>query len=369
MPPDRRPTLLATTIGGEVGEALLDALAADRGRLRIVGANARAAAAANFLCDATHLVPPTAEAEAWAAAMRRVLLAERPDLVIPTRDGDVEPLARLKADPALAGIRIWAPGPVTATIAVDKGATAEFARAHGLPFVDTAADQAGLDALIAAHGFPMLAKPRRGTGSKGITIVTVREQADACLAAGGLVLQPFLDAPADLARLLPDPRLGVPLIFALPHRAHVTIAMAVHAGGEAVCLGGVRHGHRGGEGEYSLRDDSPDLAECGLAFAQALAALDFEGVLNLQCLRDGDGRLRVFEINGRLGAGIANRALHGIGERAAILDALFGTRTAVWPASAPPPGLLERARLFRRIPPDAVAALERDGLWRPGPLC
>jgi len=359
----RRRCLLVTSVGGHVGEALLDALDAERAGLRIVGVNSRADAAANFRCDTVHLIPETGEGARWGAALGAVLAAERPDLVIPARDGDLEPLAQVAADPAHAAIRFWCPGPVSAAIVVDKAASAAFARAHGLPFVETALDRAGLEAMIAREGFPLVAKPLRGTGARGIVIVSDRSEAEACLAAGGMAFQPFLDPPADLARLLPDRRQGVPLSFALPRRAYYAIVAAVTAKRAVQYLGATQVTNLGVQTMRVRRADDPDLRALALAYGAALAALDYAGILNIQCLRDRTGRALAFELNGRVAGGVATRATLGIGEAPAILAALHGVEAAIWPPAAPPIGTLERSHAFHTIPDALVARLGREGVW------
>lgn len=101
--------ILVSSIGSRVSQAIPDAIGDRRAALNIIGTNSDPAAASNFWADVTYLVPVSAKAEAFRQRMREILLAERPDLVIAGRDGDLEALAALKDEPDLASIRFLTP--------------------------------------------------------------------------------------------------------------------------------------------------------------------------------------------------------------------------------------------------------------------
>jgi carbamoyl-phosphate synthase large subunit len=75
----------------------------------------------------------------------------------------------------------------------DKYRTAKVFRAAGLPFTETAASREEIEALLAACGFPLLAKPRRGYGSRGVRVLFDRNGIEAVLACGAeMVVQEYL---------------------------------------------------------------------------------------------------------------------------------------------------------------------------------
>ncbi|HEY9219623.1 MAG TPA: hypothetical protein VIO94_16365, partial [Phenylobacterium sp.] len=89
--------VLVLSAGSLCAHNLLCLLAPRRDETFVIATNSVAEAAGIYMCDAAHLTPPAADAEAYEAALRRIIEAEAPDIVVPTREDDVVALARLKA--------------------------------------------------------------------------------------------------------------------------------------------------------------------------------------------------------------------------------------------------------------------------------
>jgi len=357
-------TLLITTVGGRVGHGILDVMAPWRDRVRVVGVNSVADASANFRCDVVHLAPGTADLAAWMERMRAILRAERPDVVLAGRDGDLRPLAALKGEPEFAATCFLCPGPEAARIVTDKYETFTFARAHGLPFIDTAADRDGVERLIAAHGFPLIVKPRTGTGAHGVRALASRDEVAAWLARGGVVFQPFIDPPGSLDRGALDPRLGVPMVFAVDWRVYYTVHVTVHPDRSASYEGTTLITFHGADTTYSARADEAGHEAAALGFARALGALDFVGALNLQGRRDGDGRFVPFELNGRITGGVTAHEMLGVEETRVALDILVGPRPPVASVESVRAAATWRTVRWDRVDRREIAALDREGVWR-----
>jgi len=224
-------TILQLSVGSLLGQNVLDALDGRRDRVRVVGLNTIAASPSVFRCDRVHRSPPAAD-EAFGPFLRSTIEAEQPDIVLPGRDGDLGPLARLaESDPSLRD-RIPIGSIDAARIVSDKVAMWRFAAARGLPFADSFAldDLASPKAARAwaASRYPILAKPRTGSGSPGIRILCDERHLTALLArgSGGTLLQQVVEFGEDRCReieaQLASIECGVPLSFDLHDPAQHT---------------------------------------------------------------------------------------------------------------------------------------------------
>ncbi|MBF0375476.1 MAG: hypothetical protein HQL39_18955, partial [Alphaproteobacteria bacterium] len=225
-------TVLVTSAGSLVAFAILRCLEGMRGDLTIVGANSVAAPAA-FACDRLYRVPPTADASAHEAALRDVLAREKPRLVLPGRDEDLAVLAVLAASGDFPETLFPVPPPSLAPVFLDKRRTDRFARDHGLPFAPTAADPAEAAGLARTHGYPMLAKPWSGAGSRGVLLLRDAAELAAAAGDGTLMVQAFLGgAPAEASRME-----GMPWRFELVDEER-TVEMTIAPDGviSSLCL-------------------------------------------------------------------------------------------------------------------------------------
>ena len=120
-------------------------------------------------------MPPTAVAD-YPAHMRTIWQAEAPDLVLCGRDEDTYALSRLQGEhPELPGV-LPVGTPAAALIELDKWHTWLFACKHGLPFAESfmpgeSGDATALAAFCQRVGYPLIAKPARGAGSRGVCFV------------------------------------------------------------------------------------------------------------------------------------------------------------------------------------------------------
>jgi len=356
-------SILLTSIGGRVGDDVITLLQPLRDRLRIVGTNSDAGTIHNFRCDRSYLVPPTrAEAE-WMTVMRRILRTEQPDLVLPLRDGDLAPLAQLKAEPEFSRTIFHCADAAALPAINDKAETAAFARRHGLVFADTADSPAALAGLIARRGFPLIAKPRAGTGSHGVRLVRTPEEATAAIALPGYILQEFIDPPASAATVGLDLSAGIPFFYAMPDRAHHSALAAIAPDGAVRYVGALSVVLTTVETGRSTLDDGPEMEGIVAGWGRALAGIGARGVVNVQGRRDPARGFVPFEINGRVPGGALTRRNFGQDALAGALSAVFGHDPLVYPGPAAPGARSDRFQQAVLVEPADVARLEAEGVW------
>ena len=116
----------------------------------------------------------------------------RIDLIVPCRDEDVARVSEFAQHHAQAVPRACCAAPSTwrGSFAT-SGRVTSSPRAHGLPFAPTLvnASSHAVREFIARHGFPLVAKPRDGFASHGVSFCVNEGQLRAALARPNYVLQ------------------------------------------------------------------------------------------------------------------------------------------------------------------------------------
>jgi len=353
-----------TSVGSLVGQNILDALHGRRDGIEVVGINSAAEAASNFRCERAYLAPAAASGGDYLRRLSSILRDEAPELVLPGRDDDVPALAQLKqTQPRLASSFPVGPHRL-ASILGDKWASREFARANDLPYVESApADELqAVETLVARHGYPLLAKPRVGNGSRGVRIVFDDRQRAAVAALDGYLLQPYLEPEADLMTWRDLARDGTPLFHAPTLRqiaCQAIIGPDRRLRGLFCTIVELVMGRL--ERTYWL--DDPGVADIARRYAEAFAAEGWVGALNLQGRRDGGGTFNVYELNGRFTGGTTARLHLGFDEVALLVEAFTGRRLPAR-SSVGRDGIVTKSLTEFAIRPADIERLQADGCWQ-----
>ena len=169
--------LLVTSAGSGASSNLVRSLRAGPASLTIVGCHDDQFILKNSTADRNYLVPPLSH-PTWARALRRVVDAEKVDLIIPTSDGDVAALSRVRG--RLPG-RLFLPRAATVERCGDKYELTEWLRARGVPAPRTyrVTDLRHLERIFDRLGNPSRAwcRIRAGAGSRGAAPVAGPGQA------------------------------------------------------------------------------------------------------------------------------------------------------------------------------------------------
>lgn len=275
---------------------------------------------------ATFLVGRTDDLDAVRAAVRSLVARYgRPLGVVALKEDDLLVGAQLRDDWGCAG-----PRPQQVHVFRDKALMCEAVRRAGLPVpaFAVAPDAAAVRDFAAAHGWPVIVKPRGGSSSEGV----VR-----------------LDGPADLAALSPTTFTEPPLVqaYCADPIHHVD---GVFDGRDVALWRGSRYvndclGFRRGVALGSVEDDDPvrrrALGQAATGFLRALG--DQPTVFHLEVFVGADdlGRPRItfLEVGARTGGGeipFVWREVHGydLVEAAACLQ----LGRPVPPVPSGPPG-------------------------------
>jgi carbamoyl-phosphate synthase large subunit len=239
--------------------------------------------AACMLADKAFAAPP-AESAGFIPAMLDLCEREGIGLVVPTIDTELVAYSEAREAFAAIGTQVVVSAAPLVGMARDKLATARFLEAAGLASPGTA------DAKEFVQGrsnlcFPLLAKPRHGSSSRGIETVMTRAQVSALASREAYVVQEYLAGR----------ELTVGLYFDLAGKLRCAVAHE-------------RLKVRAGEVEKGVTIRIPELERMARGLGAVLEGA--RGPLCFQVRLDFDGAPSIFEINARFGGGypLAHRA-------------------------------------------------------------
>jgi carbamoyl-phosphate synthase large subunit len=358
-------TILITSVGSLVGQSILDSLENRRQNLRIVGTNSDASAWGNFRCETAYLVRPAVDRTAFAKDLSSVIEREAPDVIIPGRDDDIELLGRLRdrlypdSGAFLCGHSDFA------AVMADKVRSWHFARDKALPFaptVETGLPDSLRDALSLGnqYGFPLIAKPRYGNGTRGVRLVVNADQLQRIAGLRDYAIQPFI---GDKPECELDTSCGLPFFWEVPEQAlfGAQILIGRDASVLDTCLFQLIMVMGRCEGMTLIKD--PRLLAVAHQYADAAIQAGWIGILNVQMKKRSDQTYTAIEMNGRFSGSTSGRRFFGFDEVRIMLNAWLGESFI-----PPHPGSISRSivRQFIDIPvPDSdISTLKAHGVWQ-----
>lgn len=159
-------TVLVTGVGGATGIGAVQSLHRETHH-DVVGVDMDRNAAGLYLADAGRTIPPATDDE-WATALAKIVSEYSIDVVIPTVDEELAELSTLSS--ALPkDVSVVAPRQAVIDRTLDKYETYRTLQAndHPVPRTWLATEAESVDLTQ----FPLVVKPRRGRGSRGLSIV------------------------------------------------------------------------------------------------------------------------------------------------------------------------------------------------------
>ncbi len=198
--------------------------------------------------------------------------------VLPLTDLDIETLALAREQGLLPAL---VPSSQVAHATYDKYEAHLLLERLGLPSPPTALSDADLDAL---H-YPVMVKPRQGSGARSIHLAHSAEQAR--------FFVDYVDEPTMVQRAMGGPELSIDCLGDLDGRCLNAIPRTMLES-------------RGGESIKGTVIDDPELVELGRTVMQALAV---RGPATIQVFRDPELGVRITDVNTRFGGAFPAPAL------------------------------------------------------------
>jgi carbamoyl-phosphate synthase large subunit len=282
-------TVLVTGVGDTVGQALVKALRMSAVPCRILGTDRDELSAGLKWVDRDFLLPHCGKADAYLDGVRRICASENVRLIFPGSEKELELLAK---NAASLGAIVVGSSPDVLRVAMDKWETCRFLEREGLNFPRYArmSATAEVEQLVEQCGFPLIAKPFRGTGARGLmTLGSWKQIESARGVAVEMVVQEYL---------LPDEEEYSVEVY--------TLKDGTQAG--SICY---HRRHIVAGDTYKARILKNEIVE---AEARAVvAALGSAGPCNVQLRLTERGPV-TFEINPRFSGGVSMRAHFGYNE-------------------------------------------------------
>jgi carbamoyl-phosphate synthase large subunit len=186
-------SVLVTGAGGPAAIAVLKSLRADPS-VRLIAADMDGWAAGLYLVpSADRAVIPAGAAPAFARTLLARCQELGADVVIPTVDSELQPLAAARQEFAMAGVALMLPPARALALALDKLALARACagavRVPRTECLDEAVDPA-------SWTYPVIVKPRTGSGSRDISAIVSADELKATLSVTepgcGFLVQEYL---------------------------------------------------------------------------------------------------------------------------------------------------------------------------------
>jgi carbamoyl-phosphate synthase large subunit len=293
--PDGTVRVLVTGAGGPAAIAAMKSLRADES-VELVAADMDPWASGLYLvpAGARTLIPAGAAPDFTDVLLTRCLTLGV-HVVVPTVDSELRPLARAREAFTAAGIGLLLAPAAALDVILDKLALVErcasVVRTPRTELFGPAVDPASWQ-------YPVVVKPRTGSGSRGVIIVDSAAQLAALERSPSLIVQDFLPGEEYSVDVLAD---ATGHVIASVPRLRARVDSGVSVGGLTV--------------------HDPEVERFGQAVAQATG---ITYVANVQCRRDGDGRPALLEVNPRMPGTLGLTIASGVDMPRLALAALRG---------------------------------------------
>lgn len=295
---------LVTGAGGAAGVAVIRSLLR-RGDVAVYAADMDRWASALYLVEAARRrLVPAGLAEDFVPTIRRLCADDAIDVLFPTVDVELPRLAALREEFEAAGTRLATPSLRTIETALDK-----FTLARACADVVRVPRTELLTTPNAASGwqFPVIVKPRRGAGSRGVRAVVSQRDLDALVEAQAKV-SPDVASDLIVQAFLPGDEFSVDVLAAQDGRVIAAVPRARLRVDSGISVAGV-----------TVHD------EALISAAGAVAVrLGLQTVANVQLKRDADATPALLEVNPRFPGAMPLTIASGVDMPSLTLDSVLG---------------------------------------------
>ena len=192
----KKVTILITGVGDTVGQGLIKAARQIVAPCRIVGIDRDEFSVGLRWVDTGFIVPHCSTPDAYLAAIRRICVSEEVHLLLPGSEKELQLLSEnAEALRRETGAIVVCSPPRVLRVGMDKWETCRFLETAGFRFPRYARSNRPeqIEQLIETADFPLIGKPVRGAGARGVIKISSREDLVQVLTSGiDMVLQEYL---------------------------------------------------------------------------------------------------------------------------------------------------------------------------------
>jgi carbamoyl-phosphate synthase large subunit len=295
--------LLFLSGGSLVGRNLLDVLSGRRDDLELITFNSIPNAPSLFEYDKVLISPSLVEdGDGFRKFFLEKARAEKPNLIIPCRDEDVEFLSKIKSENLLIEYPILTGSFEIASSFLDKWKSFEFSIKHDLPFAKTIpADSSEeiLNQFLSGVAFPIIAKPKKGFASKGVILLCNKKQLEALMGNEDYIFQEYLGDFKKIEEYLNQIEIsGIPLFHSF-EELKISCQAMVGPKGELGGLLVTEHLMKQGvSASVSIcKDEKANWLARG--WIEKIILAGWVGPINIQFQKTLAGEYFIYEYNGR----------------------------------------------------------------------
>ncbi|MFE5310239.1 ATP-grasp domain-containing protein [Isoptericola sp. NPDC056573] len=287
--------VLVTGAGGPAGVAVIRSLLA-RGDVEVYAADMDRWASGIYLVpDGRRRLVPPGLADDFVERVALLCAEDGIEVLFPTVDVELPRLAAARDRLARAGTTLASPSLATLETALDKLALARACAGHVRVPRTELLGESGADQ---GWDFPVIVKPRRGAGSRGVRLVTDQAELEAVRGTEDLLVQELLPGDEYSVDVLADASGHV--VAAVP-RARLRVDSGVSVAG------------------VTLHDDALVATA-----AEVARVIGLTTVANVQLKRDRDGVPALLEVNPRFPGAMPLTIAAGVDMPSLTLDAVLG---------------------------------------------
>lgn len=329
-------SVLITALGGDIAQGVLKALRLFAPTSRVVGTDKWPSSAGLFMIQKAFVIRPAAGENPYSFVRRIAKICQTDKIQIAFICHEAEQAAVAKYRTYLARHTrtyfVVQPLKILRRCS-DKLATYNWLERRGIRVPDTSSNPADLGRFVKQHGFPLVIKPREGSGSRDFHLVKDRATFKKIWSeVPSPLFQEYINNSKDEE-----------------YTVGIFLDNNSHSLGAIPMLRQLRFGLTW----YGFVDAYPDIAATAVAAAEAVQAV---GPCNVQLRRDSQQQPCVIEINARFSSTVAFRAHLGFNEVGAAIDYFINQRL---PRLTYRPGLVMKAWDELIVPLKQYQQLER----------
>jgi carbamoyl-phosphate synthase large subunit len=295
--------ILVTGVGSLLGQGILKSIQDSSLDCNITGTDYFPSAVGLYWVDKGYILPdmlkPEINESQWIDAIINVINQEEIDLVLPGLDFEIPVLAKNKSFiEKQTGVILLVSSEEVVRIGNDKWETVQYLSNSGFNYPSSSLPET-VESFIKSNSFPLIVKPRYGHTSENVLLVNNRKELNAAIKeCDKPIIQEYLEDPTQ------EYTCGVTIID-----------------NEILTLISLRRTLKNGNTQQAFCEKTDEID----SYIRKLSlSLKPHGPINFQ-LRLADRGPVVFEINPRFSGTTPIRALFGVNEVEATIEALMGT--------------------------------------------
>ncbi|MFO0704263.1 MAG: ATP-grasp domain-containing protein [Patescibacteria group bacterium] len=174
-----RRKIMITSVGTGVGNAIITAARKSSHLYEVIATNTEPFHSGVFRSDYVSLAEKSdVSTSKWINVVKKTVAEKRPKMLLPGRDADITYLSQYKSELEEMGTKVICAPKDVIEKSNDKMLSVKLFEEMGLDYAKTinATDKDSVDRFIEEQGFPLILKPKNGTGTIGVKLVNSKQE-------------------------------------------------------------------------------------------------------------------------------------------------------------------------------------------------